>query len=258
VRIGLAMFRFVSPRFVAALFAFLSASVCIAPASAQTEPAAAAAPVAAMVNVMRSFNPQLTIAKAQAYARSVMADAMRTHLDPKFIMSIVTVESHWRSNAVSAVGAQGLGQLMPYTAKKLGVNPHVPSDNLRGTSNYLRSLMNTFKNKPNAVKLAIAGYNAGPKAVQKYHGIPPYAETQTYVTRVLHVWHQLDGRVGNALAVKPAKAEPVVAATPEEKQWIPAATSDAPVVTDAALPAAATADAAAATLPATSETTTAP
>ena len=248
------MFRLTSPRIVAALFAFLTASVCIAPASAQTAPAASA-PVAAMVNVMRSFNPQLTLAKAEAYARSVMADAMRTHLDPKFIMSIVTVESHWRSNAVSPVGAQGLGQLMPYTAKTLGVNPHVPSDNLRGTSNYLRSLMNTFKNKPNAVKLAIAGYNAGPKAVQKYHGIPPYGETQTYVTRVLHVWHQLDARVGNALAVKPeaVKSAPVVATTPEEKQWIPATTSDTPVAADAAPATTETA-----TVPANAEATTPP
>jgi len=252
------MFRLISPRIVAALFALLCASFSIAPASAQTT-AAASAPVAAMVNVMRSFNPQLTLGKAEAYARSVMADAMRTHLDPKFIMSIVTVESHWHSNAVSPVGAQGLGQLMPYTAKKLGVNPHVPSDNLRGTSNYLRTLMNTFKGKPNAVKLAIAGYNAGPKAVQKYHGVPPYAETQTYVVKVLHVWHQLDTRVGSALASAPVKtAQPVVASTPDEKQWLApatATTNDTPVAPDAAPPST---DTAAATVPAANETTTAP
>ena len=240
------MFRLSSPRIVAALFAFLCASVSIAPACAQ-DTAAASAPVAAMVNVMRSINPQLTIAKAEAYARSVMADAWRTHLDPKFIMSIVTVESHWRSNAVSRVGAQGLGQLMPRTAARLGVNPRIASDNLRGTSTYLKTLMNTFAGKPNAVKLAIAGYNAGPKAVQRYHGIPPYAETQTYVTRVLHVWKQLDKRVGSALATRPAPAaHPIVASTPDEKQWLPPAQDDAPVATDAA---PATTDTAAAPVP---------
>jgi soluble lytic murein transglycosylase-like protein len=213
---------------VAALFAFFLAALCAVPASAETT--TAPTPEATMAAVMRSFNPQLTLAKARAYARSVMADAYRTHLDPKFIMSIVTVESHWHANAVSRVGAQGLGQLMPGTAARLGVNPHNPSENLRGTSNYLKSLVNHFAGNPNALKLAIAGYNAGPKAVERFHGIPPYAETQRYVAKVLHVWNQLNVRVGNAFANRPVEhvAATRTRTTPDERQWLSGATTVLP------------------------------
>jgi hypothetical protein len=171
--------------------------------------------------VLRSINPRLPADKARAYARSVMADAWRTHLDPRFIMSIVTVESAWRANAVSRVGARGLGQLMPGTAHTLGVNPSSPFDNLRGTSTYLKALMNHFAGRPNAITLAIAGYNAGPKAVERYHGVPPYTETQNYVVRVLHVWNQLNAQVGRALAPKPGVIRVARLETPpDERQWM--------------------------------------
>jgi hypothetical protein len=173
--------------------------------------------------VLRTINPKLPLEKAQAYARSVMADAWRTHLDPRFIMSIVTVESRWRANAVSRVGARGLGQLMPGTAARLGVNAWNAADNLRGTSAYLKTLMDHFAGKPNATRLAIAGYNAGPKAVERFNGVPPYAETQHYVVKVLRVWKSLNGRVGRAFA--PATATIAVGAglaapLPDEQQWL--------------------------------------
>ncbi len=190
-----------------------------APAAAQAVPAPAAESTYA--TALRTINPKLPLAKARAYARSVMADAWRTHLDPRFIMSIVTVESAWRSNAVSRVGARGLGQLMPGTAARLGVNAWNPADNLRGTSRYLATLLGHFAGKPNAMKLAIAGYNAGPKAVERYHGIPPYAETQNYVVRVLHVWSQLNARLGRAFATGPVEVRVADRArTPEERQWL--------------------------------------
>ncbi|MBV8369946.1 MAG: lytic transglycosylase domain-containing protein [Candidatus Eremiobacteraeota bacterium] len=217
------MFRLPSPRLAAALFVFSLSGVLAVPAAAQDASAtAAAAPTeSAYAALVRTINPKLSLQKARAYARSVMADAWRTHLDPRFIMSIVTVESAWRSNAVSRTGARGLGQLMPGTARRLGVNAWNPADNLRGTSSYLKTLMNHFAGKPNAVKLAIAGYNAGPKAVERYHGVPPYSETRHYVVRVLHVWKQLDARVGRAftpaasatIAVRPAPL-------PDEQQWV--------------------------------------
>lgn len=239
------MVRLLPPRIATAilLFAFAASAT---PASARTiAPQAPGEQIYA--SVMLSLNPTLPLAKARAYARSVMADAWRTHLDPRFIMSIVTVESAWRSNAVSRVGARGLGQLMPGTAATLGVNPRNPSENLRGTSNYLATLMNRFAGRPNAVKLAIAGYNAGPKAVLHFHGIPPYAETQHYVARVLRVWKQLDARVGRAFSPAPAAA---LAAdeSPDVREWLsnvnavlPAQSSVAPA---AALPVATTAAAA--------------
>jgi hypothetical protein len=215
------MFRIPSPRLVAALFVFSLSGVLAVPASAQ-----GAAPVAAVPTestyaaIVRTFNPKLSLEKARRYARSVMADAWRTHLDPRFIMSIVTVESAWRANAVSRTGARGLGQLMPGTARRLRVNAWNPSENLRGTSSYLKTLMNRFAGKPNAVKLAIAGYNAGPKAVERYHGVPPYSETRHYVVRVLHVWKQLDARVGRAFAPASATIAVRPAQLPDEQQWV--------------------------------------
>jgi hypothetical protein len=216
------MFRISALPIAAALFVFSATALGAAPASAQTVPPASVTE-ATYAAVLRTINPKLTLDKARAYARSVMADAWRTKLDPRFIMSIVTVESRWRANAVSRVGARGLGQLMPSTARTLGVNAWNAADNLRGTSSYLRSLMTHFAGKPNAVKLAIAGYNAGPKAVERYHGIPPYAETQHYVVKVLRVWKQLDGRVGKAFAQHPERRIAVgtpSGALPDEQQWV--------------------------------------
>ena len=218
------MVRLSSPRLAAALFVFSLSGVLAGPASAQSAPPIAAVPTeSAYAAIVRTINPKVSLVKARRYARSVMADAWRTHLDPRFIMSIVTVESAWRANAVSRTGARGLGQLMPGTARRLRVNAWNPAENLRGTSSYLKTLMNHFAGKPNAVKLAIAGYNAGPKAVERYHGVPPYSETRHYVVRVLHVWKQLDARVGRAfrpagpagatIAVRPAQL-------PDEQQWL--------------------------------------
>jgi hypothetical protein len=216
------MFRLPSPRLAAALFVFTTSALAVSPAGAQGAPAAATATTteSAYAAIVRSINPKLPLAKARAYARSVMADAWRTHLDPRFIMSIVTVESAWRANAISRAGARGLGQLMPGTARRLGVNAWNAADNLRGTSTYLQALMSHFAGKPNAVKLAIAGYNAGPKAVERYHGVPPYRETRNYVVRVLHVWRQLDARVGKAFAAQPATVAVRGAKLPDEQQWL--------------------------------------
>lgn len=220
----------------AALFALSAPALTAAPAAAQTTGSEASYAAA-----MRAINPKLPDYKARLYARSVMADAWRTHLDPRFIMSIVTVESAWRANAVSRVGARGLGQLMPGTAHTLGVNPRSPFDNLRGTSTYLKSLVNHFAGRPNAVTLAIAGYNAGPKAVERYHGIPPYAETQNYVVKVLHVWNQLNARVGRAFGPKVdtvtvARVQP----SPDEREWVSNVNQILPDVPPVALPAGTT------------------
>jgi len=238
------MLRVSALRTAAPLFAFVAAALTVSPATAQPVPVPAPTE-SAYAAVLRTINPKLPLAKARAYARSVMADAWRTHLDPRFIMSIVTVESAWRANAVSRVGARGLGQLMPSTAATLRVDAWSAADNLRGTSQYLKTLMDRFHGKPDGVKLAIAGYNAGPKAVEKYHGVPPYAETQHYVVRVLHVWKQLDARVGRALA--PATVIAVRArALPDERQWLTDTNAVLPATAAAveALPAAAPATAA--------------
>jgi len=231
------MFRSSALRTAAAVFAFSLPLATVAPASAQTAPLTLEG---AYTAVVQKINPSLPLAKARAYVRSVLKDAWKTHLDPRFIMSIVTVESGWHATAVSRVGARGLGQLMPGTARRLGVNAWNPSENLRGTATYLATLVHHFKAKPNAVKLAIAGYNAGPMAVERYHGVPPYAETQHYVVKVLHVWKQLDARVGRAFTAKPAVQTVTVAAAkpPDLREWV----TDVDHVLPDAASAAATAD----------------
>ena len=162
------------------------------PASAQERPVN---PVKDYATVLRVMNPHLPDWQRRKYAASVLANAQRTKIDPRFIMAIVTVESSWRSNAVSRVGARGLGQLMPRTAAGLRVNARDAAENLRGTANYLKLLLDRFRGQQHWFEKAIAGYNAGPNAVKRYGGIPPYAETQRYVVKVLRVYQQLYGSV---------------------------------------------------------------
>jgi hypothetical protein len=97
--------------------------------------------------------------------------------------SNIAVESAFNPEAESHVGAIGLGQLMPDTADALGVDPHDPEDNLRGSARYLLTQLESF----GSAELALAAYNAGPEAVRKYDGIPPYAETLAHVAKVLRL-----------------------------------------------------------------------
>jgi soluble lytic murein transglycosylase-like protein len=106
-------------------------------------------------------------------------------LRPEFVRSVAAVESAFREKAVSPKGAIGLMQLMPGTARDLGVNPHDAAENAHGGAKYLKELLLRYKNAADPVRLALAAYNAGPGAVDRYGTIPPYRETQQYVERVL-------------------------------------------------------------------------
>jgi len=110
------------------------------------------------------------------------------NLDVDLLASVVKAESDGNARAVSRAGAQGLMQLMPQTAAELGVdNSFRPDENVRGGSAYLDALLTRYGNN---LALALAAYNAGPAAVDKYRGIPPYRETRAYVARVIHEFNR--------------------------------------------------------------------
>ena len=114
----------------------------------------------------------------------LVTDSCTKHgVDPKLVMALIQQESGFNQNAISKCGAQGLMQLMPATAKSLGVtNAFNPEQNIEGGVKYLKGLLDRFNG--NKI-LALAAYNAGPNAVKKHNGIPPYQETQNYVRNIL-------------------------------------------------------------------------
>ncbi|HET7104375.1 MAG TPA: lytic transglycosylase domain-containing protein [Terracidiphilus sp.] len=119
----------------------------------------------------------------------MLARAGRDHnLDVDLLASVVKAESNGNTRAVSRAGARGLMQLMPSTAVTLGVKDSFqPDDNVQGGSAYLDELLTRYHN---SLAKALAAYNAGPGAVDRYHGIPPYRETRTYVARVIHEFNR--------------------------------------------------------------------
>lgn len=123
------------------------------------------------------------VAKAPAHLASAIQEASRAHgVDPRLLTAIARRESAFNPKAVSQVGACGVMQLMPATAKYLGVtNVFDARENIFGGARYLRTLLDTFDGD---LDLTLAAYNAGPGAVQKYRGVPPYRETKAYVAAV--------------------------------------------------------------------------
>jgi soluble lytic murein transglycosylase-like protein len=121
--------------------------------------------------------------------RPMLTHAGATYdIDPDLLASVVRQESGGHPRAVSRTGARGLMQLMPGTAADLGVaDSFAPGDNIRGGTDYLNRLLDRYHNN---LVLALAAYNAGPAAVDRWHGIPPYSETRAYVARVIHEYNR--------------------------------------------------------------------
>jgi hypothetical protein len=131
--------------------------------------------------------PAATV-RIETPAEMAAAAAKKVQIPDSFIRSVMKAESGFREDAVSPKGAIGLMQLMPGTAQELGVDPKNPHQNVEGGAEYLRELLAKYEDDPNQVLLALAAYNAGPAAVDRYHGVPPYRETREYILRVLKNW----------------------------------------------------------------------
>jgi soluble lytic murein transglycosylase-like protein len=186
-------------------------------------------PIAATSTPSTSFASSLQAATATAastgvtsgagaatpFAAEIDAAAQRHGVDPSLLRALIRQESNFDPTARSSAGAIGLCQLMPATAAGLGIaNPSDPVQNIEGGAKYLRQQLDRFGGD---VTKALAAYNAGPGAVQRYGGVPPYAETQAYVQRVTayaEEYRTQAGRVGADLSTASAalSASPLVTA----------------------------------------------
>jgi soluble lytic murein transglycosylase-like protein len=163
---------------------------------APQQPAAAPAPVqsagpsfAAVLTSAATPSTTTQSSAAGPYAAEIDAAGQRYGVDPLLLQSVIQQESGFDPNATSAAGAEGLMQLMPQTAASLGVtNPYDPAQSIDGGARYLAQQLGTFGGD---TSLALAAYNAGAGAVQRYGGVPPYPETQSYVQQILDRYQNL-------------------------------------------------------------------
>jgi len=148
-----------------------------------------------------SFNPRLSSSQVDRITNAILTFSARYGVDPRLVVAVVLAESRFRPWATSPKGAMGLGQLMPGTARGLGVqNPYDPEENLAAAIRLIRSHLDKMSGKAaygeltwSDLALALACYNAGPGAVKKYGGVPPYRETQGYIRRVITYYKRLCG-----------------------------------------------------------------
>ncbi len=121
--------------------------------------------------------------------RLVSQEAARWGVPAALLQAIARAESGFKPNAVSPKGAIGIMQLMPDTARQLGADPKDPQQNVAAGARYFVDLLRKYQQDPYQVRKAVAAYNAGPQAVDRYQGIPPYRETMEYVQKVVRQWN---------------------------------------------------------------------
>jgi soluble lytic murein transglycosylase-like protein len=134
------------------------------------------------------------------YASLFVAAGAKYHVDPALLAAVAKQESGFNPNAVSPAGALGLMQIMPDVAASLGVNAYDPAQAVNAAAYLLAKNLQQFGSDT----LAVAAYNAGPGAVAQYGGVPPYAETQDYVRKVLGYRDQFEGTIGSGTSWKTA------------------------------------------------------
>lgn len=150
------------------------------------------------VTFIRRINRRLGATEASRIAQAVIGFSLQYGVDARLIMAMVMTESGFNPKSTSRVGAMGLGQLMPGTARGMGVtNAYDSVDNLYGTVRLVRGHLEKYRKQTSdayqSLPLALAAYNAGAGAVKKYGGVPPYRETQAYVRKVIGLYRQLAG-----------------------------------------------------------------
>jgi hypothetical protein len=145
----------------------------------------ASADVSPAPRSLRAFPDAVSL--SSPYSAQILSAAREHKVDPSLIAAVIRAESGGMPNAVSRKGARGLMQLMPATARRLGVRrPFDPAENIRGGAAYLAELAARYGDT--RADLVLAAYNAGERAVDEHKGVPPYRETQAYVQRVLAFW----------------------------------------------------------------------
>lgn len=144
---------------------------------------------------------QANAATVEEVKATIVNQAMELGIDPALALSIAKVESNFRMEARSAAGAVGVFQLMPTTARKIGINPYSMTDNIKGGLKYYLMMYRMF----GSVELALAAYNAGPGNVKKYNAVPPFGETKRFVQKIMALQnvHKNDPAVLQAMAPKP-------------------------------------------------------
>jgi len=170
--------------------------------------------------------PISQISRTQDLNAIISNASSRSRIDPDFIASVIYAESGNNPRAVSRKGAQGLMQLMPETAKNLGVtNSFDPAENVDGGVRFLEELLHRYND--DAAK-ALAAYNAGPARVQQYHGVPPFPETRSYIARVISNYNRLKSaqrrQPSKSVSAKAANAENKIETIVEQAQAHPAGT----------------------------------
>jgi hypothetical protein len=146
---------------------------------------------------IKNHNKRLTVSQAYEIATAVIGWSRRFDVDARLVMALLIAESDFNPKDLSHTGAMGLGQLMPETARELGVrNAWNTNENLYGVTKLLRQHFDRYgasEDNWNKLALALAAYNAGPGAVKKHGGVPPYRETQNYVRKVIRIFRELRG-----------------------------------------------------------------
>jgi soluble lytic murein transglycosylase-like protein len=149
----------------------------------------AAAPELAIVRAILHDNPRLTQSPALLLAVITARDARENGLPPEFLAATLLQESAYDVEALSSSGAIGIAQFMPETAEAVGIDPYDPLDAINGAAKLLSGYVEQYQTiYDDPYSTALAAYNAGPAAVERYGGIPPYRETQQYVNLIFDRW----------------------------------------------------------------------